>query len=424
MSTLPLDATASTPTDLQGSHAPVAPQIAAPAQRRRWVIAYGLYTIATNATFSQAVWVIYLAAHGYSPFAIGLFEGLFHLVKFLAEVPTGIFADLLGRRASLIVACAIGASASLLYLIPSAPLIALAFGLQGLSYAFKGGADSALLWTLAERSGAADTAVWYGRMFSRMFLLTLAASTLGTTSGGFLAGVTAVLPFLAGGTATALGILPLLLLPERRAGHVAEHRPQALAHLVAGLRAVRRDPVLLGLLLLDALTAGVMTTIGYYTQLFFSTLGFSLAAVGLVVGATIVPAAAFAALAPRVMRRLPMRRLLATFVGMECLGLLGLGSQVPALALAGYVVLLQIGDAILYPAINTYLNERSPEAQRATVLSLDTGLFSAIMIVMFPLFGLGLTHIAFGSAYLWTFAAFTCSAAGALALVRSGTRTR
>ena len=88
------------------------------ATQRRWLLAFGLYTVATNTTFSQAVWVLYLAARGYSPFAIGLFETCFHIAKFVAEIPTGIFADLVGRRASLIVSCAVGAVAMLLYLVP------------------------------------------------------------------------------------------------------------------------------------------------------------------------------------------------------------------------------------------------------------------------------------------------------------------
>src|SRR5215471_2835408 len=106
--------------------------------RRRWQLAFGLYTVATNATFSQAVWVIYLAGRGYDPFAIGLFEMLFHLAKFAAEMPTGIFADLVGRRRSLIISCAIGAAAELLFLVPTAPLIALNFALQGVAFAFRG----------------------------------------------------------------------------------------------------------------------------------------------------------------------------------------------------------------------------------------------------------------------------------------------
>ena len=138
----------------------------------------------------------------------------------------------------------------------------------------------------------------------------------------------------------------------------------------------------------------------------------------------VVPDALFAAAAPRIMRRLPRRWVLAIFVGAELLGLLALATRVPALALVGYLGLLHVGDSVLFPAISTYLNERSPEAQRATVLSLETGLFSAIMIVLFPLFGLGLTHIDFSQAYLWTFVALLLGSVGIVALVRGMQRRK
>ena len=48
-------------------------EIAAPATQRRWSIAFGLYTAATSLTFTQGVWVVYLALHNFSPLAIGLF---------------------------------------------------------------------------------------------------------------------------------------------------------------------------------------------------------------------------------------------------------------------------------------------------------------------------------------------------------------
>jgi MFS family permease len=396
--------------------------LAPAATQRRWTIAYGVYSAATNLVFTQAIWVIYLAAQGYSPFAIGLFETLFHLAKFVAEVPTGIFADLVGRRASLLVAAVLGFGAELLFLVPTGPLIALSFALQGVAFAFRGGADSALLWTLAERSGAPDRAARYGTLFSRMFLVTLFAQTVAVASGGALAGVCVTLPFLCSGVAYLLSVLPLLLLPEKRASR--HERPHPLAHFAAGLRAAWHDPVLLGLLLLSGLTAGVVTTIGYYTQLFFHDLGFSLAAVSLVIGATIVPDALFAASAPRIMRRLPKRWVLGVFVGGEALGLLALSTAQPLLALLGYCVLLHAGDSVLYPAISTYLNERSPEAQRATVLSLETGMFSALMIVLFPLFGLGLTHITYSTAYLATFFVLVAGAAGIAGLVRLLRRSR
>src|SRR5262245_20947549 len=385
------------------------------ATRRRWALAYGAYNATTNLTFTQAIWVVYLASRGYSPLAIGLFEMTFHLAKFLAEVPTGIFADLVGRRASLIVAALLAFVGELLLLVPIGPLIVLSFALQGVAFAFRGGADSALLWTLVERSGATDTAARYSTLFSRMFLAGLFAQTLAVASGGALAGLLVALPFVCSAAAYLLSVVPLLLLPEQR--YTTRERPHPLAHIAAGLRAAWRDPVLLGLLGISGLTAGVVTTIGYYTQLYFHTLGFSLAAIGLIVGATIVPDALFTAATPRLLRWLPKRWVLGIFVGAEALGLLVMSASQPLLALLGYCVLLHAGDSVLYPAINTYVNERSPEAQRATVLSLETGTFSALMIVLFPLFGLGLTHLAYGTAYLGTFAMLVLGSSGILGLV-------
>lgn len=395
------------------------PATAHPAQRRRWTWAFALYTAAINLGFSRAIWVIYLAAHGYSPLAIGLFETCFHLAKFLAEVPTGIFADLAGRRRSLVVSCALGAAGELLFVVPTAPLIVLSFALQGTAFAFRGGADSAILWSMAERSGEdeVDRSHRYSRLYSAMFLVLLVSEAAGTASGGFLSGLATALPFICQGAAIGLGILPVLLLPERRIAP-AEHgahvqRPHPLAHARDGFRAAWRDPVLLGLLLLSGLTAGIMTTTSLYGQLYFTGLGFTVAGVGLIFAVSIIPSSLFTSLAPRLIRARPARRVLALCVGAQTLGLLLMATGVRALGLLGFLVLVYGADALVTPALSTYLNARTPEAQRATVLSFDTGLFSAVMIVLFPLFGFGLTRLPFRPMLL---AVAALLAGGALAI--------
>ncbi len=400
MSTLPVE-TANTAT--QQTLPPSSTHIPANATtQRRWNIAFACYTLANNTAFTRAVWMVYLAAHGYSPLALGLAEMIFHIAKFVAEVPTGVFADLVGRRASLIVSCAIAAIGELLFLAPSFPMIALSFSLLGLAYAFRGGADSAMLWALAERAGVPDKAAHYSKLYSRMFLLLLLGETIGTASGGFIGNVWALLPFICQAIITALAIPPLLFLPEVRLAHSERHSP--LRHVGAGLRAAWNDPVLLGLLLLSGLTASVFTTLGYYTQLYFHGLGFSLGAIGIIFALAIVPDSLFTSLAPRIIRHLPRPWLLTIFVGTEALGLAAMSAQQPVLGVVGFLLLFHSADAVLTPAISRYLNERSPEAQRATVLSLDAGLFSAAMIVLFPLFGLGLTRASYQTIYLWTLA--------------------
>src|SRR5512146_3223992 len=39
----------------------------------RWGLAFNVYTLLANLNTENAIWLIYLAARGYSPFAIGLF---------------------------------------------------------------------------------------------------------------------------------------------------------------------------------------------------------------------------------------------------------------------------------------------------------------------------------------------------------------
>src|SRR5215472_8746391 len=103
--------------------------VLAPVPWRRWLAAFYCFDSTTSLLFTSAVWIIYLASRGYSPLAIGLFETIFHIAKFVAEVPTGIFADLVGRRKSLVLCCIIGAVENLLFLVPTPPIMVLSFSL-------------------------------------------------------------------------------------------------------------------------------------------------------------------------------------------------------------------------------------------------------------------------------------------------------
>jgi MFS family permease len=112
------------------------------------------------------------------------------------------------------------------------------------------------------------------------------------------------------------------------------------------------------------------------------------------------------------MRWLKERWLIPVFVGSEILGLALMSFPQAWVGLFGYLICFQASISVLDPAISTYINQRSPEAQRATVLSLQTGLFSAAMIVLFPLFGLSVTAIPYKIVYLWTLLVLTTSALG------------
>ncbi len=386
--------------------------------RRRLLLAYDCYNVATNTGFTSAVWVIYLAVHGYNPVLIGLFETLFHSTKFVAEIPTGIFADLVGRRRSLLISCLLNALSALLLIIPLTPLIALSFVCSGLAFAFRGGADEALLWGLAARLEPQEQRRCYSHLISRMYALATIGDIIGTMAGGWLGQLFSALPFLCQAALTLLGAIPLLLLPEQRGAKQQTTHP--LRHLGRGLQAVAADRALLALLLLSGLIEGCSVTIYYYNQLYLHALGFALASVGLTLALCQVLSAGSSALAPRIMRRIAVRWLLPLLVAAQVAGLLAMSLSPAALGLSGFLLLPTAG-AVLAPVLSTCINERCPEEQRATVLSLQTGLFSGTMVVLFPLFGLGLMHIDYSLLYRGTAALL---GGGALVALAVGLRRR
>ncbi len=382
---------------------------------RRWSRAFDIHNLATNTSFTRAIWMIYLATHGYSPLTLGLLEMLFHITKFVTEVPTGIFADMLGRRKSLIIFCAMSAFESLLFLTPTLPLMILSFVLSGTAFAFRGGAGEAILWNIAGHAEPTKQAQRYSRLISRMFLISMIGEIIGSSAGGYLGNMLIALPFILSSTLAALGIVPLLFLPEQKI--TASERTSALRHLGKGLQAVWRSPALLGLLLISGLCESCWTTIYFFYQLYLHGLGYSLSAIGLIVALSTVSNFLFTAATPYLMRWLKETWLVPAFVACELLGLALMSMPQAWLGLLGYLVFFQASVAILAPALSTYINQRSPEAQRATVLSLQTGLFSAAMIVLFPLFGLGVTNVPYSTVYIWTLLALAAGALIILALV-------
>jgi len=413
-----------------GSAQTKAPQASQPGLMPRWGRAFSVFAVLSNLDTDNAIWLIYLAMRGYNPFAIGLFEMLFHIAKFFAEMPTGVFADLVGRRASLVGSCVCGAVSAALLLDPTPQMVSLSFIFSGVSWAFKGGAQEAVVWTLASESTNSSevgaVAGRYSRLYSRFLVLTLIAAALSAAVSGYLLHLNPALPFIVRAVGVTLAIAPLLLMPALRPAQPDDlaERLHPLAHLRTGLAAAWRSPILLGLLLLSALEGTVFTTSNYYTQLYFHNLGYSAIAIGIIFAVASVLDFVYTGAAPRIIGRVRRRWLIPGLVAGVTLGLLLMSGAQPTVGLIGFLLVFRACDALFVPAISTAINVRAPEAQRATVLSLETGLFSAEMIALFPLFGLGLSHVSYQQAYLGVGVGLLLGAVGIAALVRALLRWR
>ncbi len=58
------------------------------------------HTFFRNFNVTQGIWLLFLVSKGFTLFEIGIFEGIFHLASLSMEIPSGVIADLFGRKTS------------------------------------------------------------------------------------------------------------------------------------------------------------------------------------------------------------------------------------------------------------------------------------------------------------------------------------
>ena len=104
-----------------------------------------LFGFSSGLRITDAVWVVFLVSRGFSLWQIGLAEGIFHVVSLLCEIPSGMAADLMGRRRALAAAGLCGiVSALLMAFTHSFFGVCLSMIFSALAGSFISGSDEAL----------------------------------------------------------------------------------------------------------------------------------------------------------------------------------------------------------------------------------------------------------------------------------------
>ena len=146
----------------------------------------------TNNFFSglritDAVWVALLAARGYSLWEIGLAESVLHIVSLRCEVPSGMAADLLGRKKTLVVGGVCVVLYNLLMAVaPNLFFLCVAMALYALANAMFSGTTSALTYDSLKQCGKTDDYLKISANCSQIAMLANAVGSLASTLERFL----------------------------------------------------------------------------------------------------------------------------------------------------------------------------------------------------------------------------------------------
>ncbi len=380
----------------------------------------GLFVLA--ASIIWGVNTLFLLDAGLDIFWVFAVNATFSAGQILFEVPTGVLADTIGRRASFLIGIAALIAGTLGYVASSVfgwglPGFILFSVLLGFGFTCQTGAVDAWMVDALDATGYSGSK---DRVFARSGIFARLAMLIGTISGGLLGQLSLAIPYyVRTGLLVAVFVVTFAFMHEigfqPRPFRASRFGEESRKIFDAGITHGWRHPVVRPLLF-TSLVSGLLV---WY--LFYASQPYALELLGRenlvwVAGAI---TALFAlsgiggnSLVGRVSRtswgKRPARVLTWAALGMAAsataLGVVGLvvGSRSMAGFVLAVVLLIVFGllDGVLGPVRQAYINENIPSAQRATVLSFDS-FFSDIGAVVGQM-GLGYAAQAVSKAAAYT----------------------
>lgn len=341
---------------------------------------------------TDAVWVALLAARGFSLWEIGLAESVYHIVSLFCEVPSGMAADLLGRRKTLLSGGVLTVTCNLLMAFaPNLFTICLAMGLNALAMTMFSGTFTALVYDSLKTEGREDEYIQVSANSSQISMLANAIGSLASLLKRFLgfAGFYLLSAAFEGVSTAALALMeePIVTAAQaNREKHPLHALPEQFRQLVRdSLHVLHTCPMAVKLITSSALISVPsyltkmflqqrLVELGWPTELLFLPL--LLGGLACVAGTEI----------GRRVRCRSMRRLYTA-----CALLCGVGTLLVGTAPAwGGILGMMLVQGVLEVYLlheSQKLNDAIPSDQRATLISVDGMAYSLLMIPASPLVG-------------------------------------
>ncbi len=331
------------------------------------------------------IWVVYLQKErGLSLTQITLLDTPFFLLIVLAEVPTGAIADRFGRRVSLMFGSALFSVAVFIFgIADNYAIILLSYTAWGLGQTFQSGADTAILYDSLKKAGREEE---FQQINGRLWAITSFAVLLAILIGAPIAAATSFSFPIILSAGIGLAALPFaFIMHEPREPHAPEH-DDYFRTVAAGVRDAWRQPALRYIFLFSAILVIATFTPMVFAQPFLVKHGVDTGDLGLwqapVRGAGILSAL----VAYRIVSSIGQR---GSFLAMPVSLSIAMFFLAGFDSLWAYAAFLPIGAiaGMQSPLLATYVNKRIPSERRATMLSVQSVIGSAIFAVMQPVGG-------------------------------------
>ena len=341
---------------------------------------------------TDAVWVALLAARGFSLWEIGLAESVFHVVSLLCEVPSGMAADLLGRKKALVFGGALAVTYNLLMAFaPNLFAICFAMALNALYNTMFSGTFTALIYDSLKLEGREDEYIQVSANGSQISMLANAVGSLASLLKRFLgfAGFYLLSAAFEGVSTLACLFMKEPIVTEAQANRQKQtlrDLPGQFAQLVKdSLQILRTSPLAVKLIASSA----VISVPSYLTKMFLQQRLVELGWPTEILFLPLLLGGVSCVLGTEIGRRFRFRSMRRFYA--VCSLLCGAGTLLVGVAPAwGGIFGMMLVQSVLEVYLlheSQKLNDAIPSDQRATIISVDSMAYSLLMIPASPLVG-------------------------------------
>lgn len=341
---------------------------------------------------TDAVWVALLAARGFSLWEIGLAESVFHVVSLLCEVPSGMAADLLGRKKTLVSGGVCMVLQSLLMAFASDLFtICFAMGLNALAMTMFSGTTTALLYDSLKQEGCEEKYIQVSANSSQISMLANAVGSMASILNRFLgfAGFYLLSAAFEGVSTAALALMEEPIVTKAQASRgkqTLRALPGQFTKLARNSLSILRTTPLAAKLIVSS---AVVSVPSYLTKMFLQQRLIELGWPTELLFLPLLLGGAACVLGTEVGRRVRFRSMRRFYS--VCALLCGVGTLLVGLAPAwGGILGMMLVQGVLEVYLlheSQKLNDAIPSDQRATLISVDSMAYSLLMIPASPLVG-------------------------------------
>jgi MFS family permease len=343
-----------------------------------------IFTFFTEFTFTNGIWMIYLASKGLSLTELGLVEGIFHITSFFMEIPTGAVADIWGRKISRICGRVLSLVSSVIMIFSNNFLgFSIGFIISAISYNLESGAGDALVYDSLKEIKEENS---YMKISGINELIMQIASTGGLIIGGLLSKYDYSYAYMATIVVTAINIVHCFSFTEPEIDIEKGHKSIKVIkeQVIESFKMIISTKRIAFLIIFMEAISMFNTSIFFYFQNYLLGNGMSQGKIGIILAMSSLGAAIVGANAYRIEKKIGEVGIILVIPIMISIAIWG-----AALSKYYYIFFMIISalESLVFVAVGDYINKVIPSDKRATILSMGSMIFSFYMIIIFPVIG-------------------------------------